>query len=109
MDATSKASNAGTRAGKVYAGSSLLPLTLESTRFAPGSNRSLPKLDSGPYRRTWTTDRYIVQKDQRAKQVLEFLSCRVRHVAPEVEVTMTERRQRENKIWDKLDAVVQRD
>ena len=86
---------------------SLLPSTLKSIRFAPGSNRSLPKLDGRPYRRTWTTDRYIiVQKVKRAKQVLEFLSCRVRHVAPEAEVAMTERRQRGSRIGDKLDAVV---
>lgn len=85
---------------------SLLPSTLRSIRFAPGSNRTLPKLDGRPYRRTWTTDRYSVQKDKRAKQVLEFLSCRVRHAAPEAEITMTERPQRGNIMWDKLDAVV---
>ena len=51
---------------------SLLPSTLKSMRFAPGSNHILPKLDGRPYRRTWTTDRYIVQKDERAKQVWNF-------------------------------------
>lgn len=85
---------------------SLLPSMLKSLRFAPGFNRTLPKLDGRSYRRKRTTDRYSVQKDKRAKQVLEFLSCRVRHAAPEAEITMTERRQRGNIMWDKLDAVV---
>ena len=103
MDATSKTSNAFTRVGKCLQPAAI---NVEINKVRAGSNRTLPKLDGRPYRRTWTTDRYSVQKDKRAKQVLEFLSCRVRHAAPEAEITMTERRQRGNIMWDALDTVV---
>ena len=81
---------------------SQLPSTLRSIRFAPGLNGSLP-FDDIQYP---TTEGYSIKKKKRAERTLEFLSCRVRHMAPEAEVCMTKRRNRVGRLWDILDSVV---
>lgn len=46
------------------------------------------------------------KRAKHAKELLEFLSCKVRHIALEAEVTMTRRHDNEAKRWDMLVAVV---